>query len=93
MDRKVVEISGHLYSEAPKKRKVRRTIYPRRTPWGDLLAEKLAARIAEVRAQQEIGTNPLGLVFPSPTGKLWRASNFNRNVRGPPVPAFRRCAG
>jgi integrase len=47
VDRKVVEISGHLYSEAPEKRKVRRTIYPRRTPWGYLLAEKLAARVEE----------------------------------------------
>ena len=23
---------------------------------------------------------PLGLIFPSPTGKHWRSSNFNRNV-------------
>ena len=26
------------------------------------------------------GTNPLGLIFPSPTGKHWRSSNFNRSV-------------
>jgi hypothetical protein len=26
------------------------------------------------------GANPLGLVFPSLTGKHWRSSNFNRNV-------------
>ena len=42
VDRKVVEISGHQYSEAPKKRKVRRTIYPVRTPSGYPLAERLA---------------------------------------------------
>ena len=80
VDRKVVEVAGHLYIEAPKNRKFRRTIDPRRTPSGYPLAERLAARIEQVRAEQEAGTNPLGLVFPSPTGKHWRSSNFNRNV-------------
>ena len=80
VDRKVVEVAGHLYVEAPKCRKYRRTIYPRRTPDGYPLAERLAARIKEARSEQEAGTNPLGLIFPSPTGKHWRSSNFNRNV-------------
>jgi integrase len=80
VDRKVVEVAGHFYLEPPKRRKFRKTIYPVRTPWGYSLAEKLAARIGEVRAEQEAGANPLGLLLPSPTGKLWRASNFNRNV-------------
>ena len=80
VDRKVVEVAGHLYIEAPKNRKFRRTIYPRRTPDGYPLAERLAARIEAARAEQEAGTNPLGLIFPSPTGKHWRSSNFNRNV-------------
>jgi hypothetical protein len=34
VDRKVVEVAGHLYVEAPKNRKRRRTIYPRTTPAG-----------------------------------------------------------
>jgi hypothetical protein len=34
VDRKVVEAAGHLYVEAPKNRKFRRTVYPRRTPAG-----------------------------------------------------------
>ena len=80
VDRKVVEVAGHLYVEAPKCRKYRRTIYPRRTPDGYPLAERLAARIEEARAGQGAGTNPLGLIFPSPRGKHWRSSNFNRNV-------------
>jgi integrase len=80
VDRKVVEVAGHLYIEAPKNRKFRRTIYPRRTPGGYPLAERLAARIQAARVEQEAGTNPLGLIFPSPTGKHWRSSNFNRNV-------------
>lgn len=80
MDRKVVEVAGHLYIEAPKNRKYRKTIYPRCTPAGYPLAEKLAARIEAARAEQEAGTNPLGLIFPSPAGKHWRSSNFNRNV-------------
>jgi integrase len=80
VDRKVVEVAGHLYIEAPKNRKLRRTVYPRRTPAGYPLAERLAARIEMARAEQEAGTNPLGLIFPSPMGKHWRSSNFNRNV-------------
>jgi hypothetical protein len=80
VDRKVVEVAGHLYVEAPKNRKYRRTIYPRRTPAGYPLAERLAARAEQARAEQAAGTNPLGLVFPSPAGKHWRSSNFSRNV-------------
>jgi integrase len=79
VDRKVVEVAGHLYAEAPKNRKFRRTIYPRRAPAGYPLAERLAARIEAARTEQA-GTNPLGLIFPSPAGKHWRSSNFQRNV-------------
>jgi integrase len=80
VDRKVVEVAGHLYIEAPKNRKYRRTIYPRRTPNGYPLAEKLSIRIKAARAEQDAGINPLGLIFPSPKFKLCRSSNFNRNV-------------
>jgi integrase len=80
VDRKVVEVAGHLYVEAPKNRKYRRTIYPRHTPGGYPLADRLAARIEAARAEQAAGSNPLGLMFPSPTGKHWRSSNFSRNV-------------
>ena len=80
VDRKVVEVAGHLYIEAPKNRKSRRTIYPRLTPSGYPLAERLAARAEAARAEQGAGVNPLGLIFPSPKFKLWRSSNFNRNV-------------
>jgi len=80
VDRKVVEVAGHLYIEAPKNRKFRRTIYPRRTPDGYPLAERLAARVEAARAEQDAGANPLGLIFPSPGGKHWRSSNFNRSV-------------
>jgi integrase len=83
VDRKVIEVAGHLYTEAPKGRKSRRTIYPRNTPAGYPLAERLNTRIEQAHAEQEEGTNPLGLVFPSPTGKLSRASNFNRTVLKP----------
>jgi integrase len=83
VDRKVVEVAGHLFLEAPKNRKRRQTVYPRRTPASYPLAERLAARIEEVRAEQQGGTNPLALVFPSPRGKHWRASNFDRRVLAP----------
>jgi integrase len=80
VDRKVIEVEGHLFLEAPKNRKQRKTVYPRRTPAGYPLAERLAARIEEARAEQEAGANPLGLLFPSPKGMYWRSSNFSRNV-------------
>jgi len=80
VDRKVVEVGGQLYLEAPKNRKFRRTIYPRRTPGGYLLAARLTARIEEARAEQEAGSNPLGLIFPGRRGGYWRSSNFNRRI-------------
>jgi hypothetical protein len=83
IDRKIVEVAGQLYLEAPKNRKRRRTIYPRRTPAGHPLADRLAARIEVARAEQEVGANPLGLIFPSPKGTYWRSSNFNRRVLAP----------
>jgi integrase len=83
VDRKVVEVAGHLYIEPPKGRKRRKTIYPRFTPSGYPLAERLAARIHSALAEQEAGNNPLGLIFPSPKGKHLRSSNFCRNVLRP----------
>jgi hypothetical protein len=80
VDRKVIEVAGHLYVEAPKGRKYRKTVYPRLTPAGYPLAERLAARLEQVRAEQAAGVNQAGLIFPSPKFKLWRSSNFNRNV-------------
>jgi integrase len=83
VDRKVVEIGGKLYVEAPKGRKSRSTIYPVRTPEGYPLADKIEARAEQARAEQAAGTNPLGLMFPSPRGKHWRSSNFDRRVLPP----------
>jgi integrase len=80
VDRKVAEVAGHLHIEAPKNRKRRQTIYPRLAPSGYPLAERLADRIEQARMEQHFGSNLLGLLFPSPHGKLWRSSNFNRNV-------------
>ena len=83
VDRKVIEVGGKLLTGAPKGRKRRKTIYPVSTPQGYPLAEKIAARIAAARAEQQAGTNPLGLMFPSPRGKYWRSSNFDRRVLAP----------
>jgi len=80
VDRKVVEIGGQLFVEAPKNRKRRRTIYPRLTPEGYPLADRIAARAGEVADEQAAGCNPLGLMFPSPGGGYWRSSNFCRRV-------------
>jgi integrase len=83
VNRKVVEVGGKLFLEAPKGRKRRSTIYPVRTPTGYPLAEKLAVRAEEARAEQDAGANPLALMFPSPKGKYWRSSNFDRCVLAP----------
>ncbi len=83
VDRKVVEVAGKLYVEAPKGRKRRSTIYPARTPSGYPLADKIAARIQQARAEQDTGANPIGLMFPSPRGGYWRSSNFDRRVLAP----------
>jgi len=80
VDRKVIEVRGRLYVEAPKNRKWRQAIYPSLTPHGWPLAERVAARIAAVSAEQDAGTNPLGLMFPAPAGSYWRSSNFRRRV-------------
>jgi hypothetical protein len=60
VDRKVIEIGGRLYEEAPKNRKRRRTIYPRRSPEGYPMADRVVARIQAARREQEAGTNPWG---------------------------------
>jgi integrase len=83
VDRKLVEVAGKQYVEAPKCRKFRATIYPVRTPDGYPLAGKLAARIEQARAEQDAGRNPLGLIFPSPRFRHWRSSNFDRRVLAP----------
>lgn len=80
VDRKAVEVAGHLYVETPKGRKFRRTVYPRRTPGGYPLAERITARARAVQAEREAGANPLGLMFPSPKGKYLRSSNFHRDA-------------
>jgi integrase len=83
VDRKVVEVGGKLFLEAPKGRKRRSTIYPVRTPQGYPLAGQIAARAEQARAERDAGTNPLGLIFPSPRGSHWRSSNFGRRVLAP----------
>jgi hypothetical protein len=83
VDRKLVEVAGHLYVEAPKCRKFRATVYPVRTPQGYPLAGRLADRVEQARAEQDAGTNPLGLIFPSPRMRHWRSSNFDRRVLAP----------
>jgi hypothetical protein len=51
VDRQVADIAGHLSIEAPENRK---SIYPRRTPDGYPLADKLAARIEEATGWRDM---------------------------------------
>jgi hypothetical protein len=52
VDRKVVEVRGHLYVEPPKGRKRRRTIDPCETPADYPLGQMIAVRVAEVWEEQ-----------------------------------------
>ena len=67
VDRKVIEVRGRLFVEAPKNRK-RQRVYPGLTPQGWPLAGRAAARVAAVSAEQDAGASPLGLMFPAPAG-------------------------
>ena len=73
VDRKVVEVAGHLYVEAPKNRKRRRTIYPRTTPSGYPLAERLAVRIEHVGGPEPSGLRTSSKVHPERVGCKWPA--------------------
>ena len=62
---------------------------PPAPPAGYPLADPIAARIQQARAEQDAGTNPLGLMFPSPRGRYWRSSNFDRRVLAARLPGRR----
>src|SRR4029077_3956654 len=83
VDSKVIEVSRTRLTGLPTGGKLRKTISPVRPPRGYPLAEKIEARIGQVRAEIETGRNPLGLMFPSPRGKHWRSSTFDRRVLAP----------
>ena len=71
-----------MYSRHPRTAKAQDDFpepHPRRLSPG----RAARARIEAARAEREAGVNPLGLLFPSPKGKQWRSSNFNRNVLKP----------
>ena len=84
VDRKLIEVAGHLYVEAPKCRKFRSHHLPRPHP-GRLPAGRASSPPAsrQARAEQQAGTSPLGLIFPSPRFRHWRSSNFDRRVLAP----------
>ena len=55
VDRKVIEVAGHLYLEPPKNRKQRRTFYPRTTPAGYLPADGSLLRVVRQRLRLSRG--------------------------------------
>ena len=83
VDRKVIEVGGTLLTGRPRAASAARPSTPpaprRATRW----RSKIEARIEAARAEKKAGTNPLGLMFPSPRGKHWRSSNFDRRVLAP----------
>ena len=85
VDREVIEVGGKLYVEPPKFRVRRTTIFPMYTPTGYPVTERMARRVAEVRAEQTAGRNPLGLMFPAARGGYCRYGDF-ASIRT--VPAY-----
>ena len=71
VNRQVVEVAGGLQLVPPKGNKIRKSVYPEVTPEGFPLAEALARRVLQVRAD-----DPKGLLFPATGGGLWTPSNF-----------------
>ena len=64
VDRKVVEVAGHLYVEAPKNRKFRRTIYPAARPAATRWPSGSPPASSRPAPSRRPATNPLGLIFP-----------------------------
>ena len=82
VDRKVIEVAGHLCIEAPKNRKLRQNATPGRRRRLSAGRQAGGPNRAGPR-QQAAGTNPLGLIFPSPMSKFLRSSNFSRTILQP----------
>ena len=84
VDRKVVEVAGKLLPGGAQGPQAAQHHLPRPHP-GRLPARRTGSPPAsrQARAEQDAGTNPLGLMFPSPRGTWWRSSNFDRRVLAP----------
>ena len=84
VDRKVIEVSRDTAHRRAQRPQAPQDHLPRPHPAG-LPAGRARSRPASrpARAEQEAGTNPLGLMFPSPRGTYWRSSNFDRRVLAP----------
>lgn len=69
----------------PKGKKTRTVLVPPdfNVPTGYELNLNLVSRIFEAENEQRNGTNDLGLLFPSPEGKVWTQSNLTRRITGP----------
>ncbi|MEA3076144.1 MAG: hypothetical protein QOF60_1052, partial [Actinomycetota bacterium] len=76
IDRQLIEtIDGKLKLSLPKNRRRRTTVYPAYTPAGVDLASLVQRRLDELEPGQPL--------FPSPTGRWARRSNYSRNTWNP----------
>lgn len=83
VDVKAVEIDGKTFTEEPKQRRHRTTIYPQHTPLGRPMATLVERRVAEALDEQAHGTNPQALMFPAPHGGYLNSANFYNRIAGP----------
>ena len=89
VDRKVVEVAGTLYLEAPKGRKRRSTIYPARTPAGYPLADAIAARIQAGPGRAGRRRQPARADVPLPPRHLVAVLQLRPPRPGPRLPGRR----
>jgi integrase len=76
-----VSSKGKKRLDRPKGGKTRTAIWHEEVSGsGYDLAAALTDRVAEVRGEQALGRNPLGLIFPAPRGGWWDESNFDERV-------------
>jgi integrase len=81
--RKVIEVNGKQTVELPKNGITRMTLFPEVAPDGYRLADMLARRIGEARAERDAGSNPAALLFPARGGKYMYACSFYSSIAEP----------
>jgi integrase len=87
IDSQCLEATGFPRTrELPKYNTVRKTIFPKKTPWGYDLAAALKKRIEEAKEEEPFlydNEEPRHLLFPAPRGGWWSQGNFGKRVRRP----------
>lgn len=87
IDTQCLEATGFPKSrELPKYNTIRKTIFPKKTPWGYDVSAALKKRVAEALEEEPFvfgSEKPRHLLFPAPNGGWWSQGNYGKRVRRP----------